>query len=122
MPAFSGSLFGFGEGDFAFGEFAGVDFFEHVDEGFGLGEVGIGMEAGFDKAQSEEFFGDFAEIRGWIVGFVSQVGDLLAEGAFVAFGFAGVFGNAESPQCGFAGGDVRTERGRQQKVFLHFFE
>jgi len=65
--------FGFGEGDFAFGEFAGVDFFEHVDEDFGLDEVWIGMEAGFNQAEFEEFFGDEGEVGARMVRLESLV-------------------------------------------------
>lgn len=99
-----------------------MDFFEHVDEGFGLGEVGIGMEAGFDEPKFEEFFGDNGEIGAGLIGFQLEFGNLFAEGALVAFGFAGVFADAEAAQGGFARENVCADGRRTEEAILNFCE
>jgi hypothetical protein len=116
------SLSRFGQEDFAFGEFASADFFEHLDKDFGLGEIWVGMKAGFDQPEFEEFFGDGDEFDIGIVGVGFEFGNLSLDGALVAPGFEGVFANAKAAESGFAGGEVCADWRREKKFVLNLFE
>src|ERR1051325_4844993 len=84
------SFFCLCEGEFAFGEFAGADFFEEVDQDFGFLEVWVWFEAGFNDAQFEELICDAREVGGGKGGLGGGGRDLFAGGELVAFGFVGL--------------------------------
>ena len=97
-----------------------MNFFEHIDDGFGLGEVGFGLETRFDEFDFEELFGDACDVGVGKVWLAEEFGDVFFKGALVAFGFAGLVTGAEAGESGFAGGDVETV-GRRKHEFAFGF-